>query len=82
VTTIGREDVWKVQQHAAELGGHLRSGLEDTFYLPDGQKARSNAVLIEALAACAQRAGRQIASPDEARQLLQLSHKEMAGSAR
>jgi 3-keto-5-aminohexanoate cleavage enzyme len=82
VTTIGREDVWKVQQHAAELGGHLRSGLEDTFYLPDGQKARSNAALIEALAACAQRAGRQIASPDEARRLLQLSHKDMVGSAR
>ena len=26
----------------AELGGHLRTGLEDTFYLPDGSKYGSN----------------------------------------
>ena len=66
-TLIGRAEVWPVHQKTAELGGHLRTGLEDTFYLPDGSRAGGNGVLIEALAACARRAGRAIASPDEAR---------------
>jgi uncharacterized protein (DUF849 family) len=64
---IGREDVWPVHQRTAELGGHLRTGLEDTFYLPDGSKAASNGQLIEALAQVAERAGRRVASAAEAR---------------
>ena len=73
-TLIGRAEVWPVHQRAAELGGMLRTGLEDTFYLPDGSRASGNGVLVEALAACARRAGREIANPDEARRLLGLSH--------
>ena len=47
--------------------GMLRTGLEDTFYLPNGDKASGNGVLIAALAECARKAGRSIASPVEAR---------------
>jgi uncharacterized protein (DUF849 family) len=72
VTAIGRQDVWPLHQRAAELGGALRTGLEDTFYLPDGERAQSNGELIAAIAACAERAGRGIASPDEARAALRL----------
>ncbi len=50
----------------------LRTGLEDTFYLPNGDKASGNGVLIEALADCARKAGRAIASPAEARAMLGL----------
>ena len=75
-TLIGREEIWPVHQKTAELGGMLRSGLEDTFYLPSGERASGNGVLIEALAACAQRAGRSVASADEARSLLGLSAKQ------
>jgi 3-keto-5-aminohexanoate cleavage enzyme len=71
-TLIGRAEVWPVHQKTADLGGHLRTGLEDTFYLPNGERASGNGVLIEALAACARRAGRAVASPDEARQALGL----------
>jgi 3-keto-5-aminohexanoate cleavage enzyme len=71
-TLIGRAEIWPVHQRTAELGGMLRSGLEDTFYLPDGARAGGNGVLIEALAACARRAGREVASPAEARQRLGL----------
>jgi 3-keto-5-aminohexanoate cleavage enzyme len=71
-TLIGRTEIWPVHQRAAELGGMLRTGLEDTFYLPSGEKAACNGALIEALAACARRAGREIASPGEARQMLNL----------
>jgi len=72
-TLIGRAEVWPVHQRTAELGGHLRTGLEDTFYLPDGSRATGNGVLIEALATCARRAGRAVATPAEARALLGLA---------
>lgn len=71
-TVIGRDDVWPVHMRAAELGGNLRTGLEDCFYLPDGEKATSNGPMIEALAACAQGAGRGVTSPAETRTALGL----------
>lgn len=72
-TLIGREEIWPVHQRAAELGGMLRTGLEDTFYMPDGSRAKGNGQLIEALAQCARKAGREVASPAESRALLGLS---------
>jgi hypothetical protein len=48
----------------------LRTGVEDTFYLPNGEKTSGNGQLIEALVACAREAGREIASPEEARTIL------------
>ncbi len=67
---IGRQEVWDVHRATAELGGHLRTGLEDTFYLPDGSRAASNGDLVEALASVARETGREIASPAEARAML------------
>ena len=69
-TLIGRGEIWPVHQRAAELGGMLRTGLEDTFYLPGGERATGNGVLIEALARCARDAGREVASAAEARAML------------
>ena len=71
-TCIGRAEIWPVHRRAAELGGHLRSGLEDTFYLPGGERATDNAQTVEALARIAREVGREVASPAEARQLLAL----------
>jgi len=67
---IGRTEVWDAHRRSAELGGHLRTGLEDTFYLPNGDKATSNGPLIEALVATAREVGREIATPDEVREML------------
>lgn len=79
---IGRDEVWPVHRKTAELGGHLRTGLEDTFYLPDGGTAKSNGPLIEALARVAREAGRDIASPAEARAFLaQPTHPRAAAEA-
>jgi uncharacterized protein (DUF849 family) len=64
---IGREEVWKVHARCAELGGDVRTGLEDTFYLPDGSKASSNGRLVEALVALVRRTGREPATPAETR---------------
>jgi uncharacterized protein (DUF849 family) len=71
-TLIGRAEIWPLHQKTAELGGMLRSGLEDTFYLPGGARATGNGVLIEALAACARNAGREVATPAQARRRLGL----------
>ncbi|MHB8949174.1 MAG: beta-keto acid cleavage family enzyme [Rhodoferax sp.] len=74
-TLIGRTEIWPVHQKTADLGGMLRTGLEDTFYLPSGERAKGNGELITALAACARNAGRSVASPAEARVLLGLAHR-------
>lgn len=72
VTAIGRAEVWKLHRKAAELGANLRSGLEDTFYLENGSLTDSNGPLIEALAKIAKEMGRDVATPNEARQILKL----------
>jgi uncharacterized protein (DUF849 family) len=74
VTAIGRAEIWPLHRRCAELGGHLRTGLEDTFYRPDGSKVTSNGQLIETMAATARQAGREIASPAEARRIFKLAH--------
>jgi len=72
VTAIGRAEIWRLHRRAAELGGDLRTGLEDTFYLPDGAKAASNGPVVEGLARYAREAGRAVASAAEAREALGL----------
>jgi uncharacterized protein (DUF849 family) len=72
VTAIGRAEIWPLHQCAAELGGDLRTGLEDSFYLPGGEKASSNGPMVEALVGVARAAGREIADPSEAHALMQL----------
>jgi len=72
VTAIGRASIWPLHRRTAELGGNLRTGLEDTFYLPDGSKATGNGQLIDAIVRVARDCGREIASPAEARSILQI----------
>ncbi len=72
VIAVGREEIWPLHRRSVELGGNVRTGLEDTFYLPDGAKAGSNGALVEALAGIVREVGRDIASPSEAREILGL----------
>ncbi len=72
VTAIGRQEIWALHRRCAELGGNLRTGVEDTFYLPSGDKTTGNGQLIETMANMAREVGREIASPEEARALLHL----------
>ncbi len=72
VTAIGRAEIWPLHRRAAQLGGDLRTGLEDAIHLPAGGRAASNGDLVAALAQVAREAGRAIASPGEARALLGL----------
>ncbi|OUS06072.1 3-keto-5-aminohexanoate cleavage protein [Gammaproteobacteria bacterium 42_54_T18] len=70
VTAIGRQEIWALHQKTAELGGQLRTGVEDTFYLPSGEKTTGNGQLIDAMVKIAEQAGRVIATPEEARKIV------------
>ena len=71
VIAISREQ-WKLVAAAASLGGNVRVGLEDNFYLPDGEMASSNGDLVGAAARAIELSGRTVADPAEARRLLSL----------
>jgi 3-keto-5-aminohexanoate cleavage enzyme len=61
---------WALIAAAAALGGNVRAGLEDNFYLPDGEMARSNGDLIAKAREIVENAGRRVATVAEARELL------------
>ena len=69
VIGISREQ-WQLVAAALTLGGSIRVGLEDNFYLPNGEMARSNGDLIAKARQMAEDAGRRPATVDEARGLL------------
>ena len=71
VIGIGR-DQWLLVSAAAALGGNVRVGLEDNFYLPSREMASSNGDLVAAAAQIVELSGRRVASPSEARTLLSL----------
>jgi len=62
-------------EHAIELGGHVRVGLEDNLYLEKGVYAISNAVLVERAVELIHSAGAEVATVAESRQLLSLPPK-------
>jgi uncharacterized protein (DUF849 family) len=57
---------------AAILGGHVRVGLEDNLYIARGRMASGNAQLVERARAIVEALGSQVATPQEARQILGL----------
>ena len=57
---------------SAILGGHVRVGLEDSLYLGKGQMAKSNAEQVAKIRAIIEQLSLQVASPDEAREMLAL----------
>jgi uncharacterized protein (DUF849 family) len=72
VVGISREQ-WSLCAAALALGGNIRVGLEDNFYLPDNTMARSNGDLVAQGVALARSAGREVASVAEARAMLGLN---------
>ena len=63
-------DQWRLVAASAALGGNVRVGLEDNFYLPDGEMARSNGDLIARARRIVEDVGRRVATVAEARELL------------
>jgi 3-keto-5-aminohexanoate cleavage enzyme len=63
-------DQWRLVASAAANGGNVRVGLEDNFYLPEGEMARSNGDLIARARRLVEDVGRRAATVAEARELL------------
>jgi len=62
----------KVAAMAASMGGHVRVGLEDSLYLSRGRLAVSNAEQVTRVRQIIEGLGHEIATPDEAREILSL----------
>ncbi|MFB6131231.1 MAG: 3-keto-5-aminohexanoate cleavage protein [Salinigranum sp.] len=62
---------------SVSVGGHARVGLEDNLYLGPGEKAESNAALVEKMVELTHDlTGRGIATPEETREFLGLKGAE------
>jgi 3-keto-5-aminohexanoate cleavage enzyme len=69
VIGISREQ-WLLIGAALTMGGSIRVGLEDNFYLPNGEMARSNGDLVAKARQMTEDVGRRPATVAEARELL------------
>ncbi|HSW58182.1 MAG TPA: 3-keto-5-aminohexanoate cleavage protein [Dehalococcoidales bacterium] len=58
------------------MGGHVRVGLEDNLFVSKGVLAKGSWELVEKVVRLARELGREIATPDEARQILGLKGKD------
>jgi uncharacterized protein (DUF849 family) len=63
-------DQWSLIAASLTLGGNIRVGLEDNFYLPNGDMARSNGDLVAKARQMVEDVGRRVATVAEARELL------------
>jgi 3-keto-5-aminohexanoate cleavage enzyme len=54
------------------LGGHIRVGMEDNIYYRRGEIAKTNAQFVERIIRIAKEYGREVATPEDARQILNL----------
>ena len=63
---------WEVNQWCLEAGGHVRTGLEDNVKFDQSRLAASNAELVKKVADACESYGRRVATPAEARLLLDL----------
>ena len=72
VIGLSREQ-WRMVAAALSLGGDVRVGLEDNFYLPGGEMATSNGDLVERAVRMARDVGREPATVDQAKEILNIS---------
>ena len=71
VIAISRKQ-WQMAAVACTMNGNFRVGLEDNFYLPNGEMAKSNGECVEAGVRLARMMGREVASIAETREMLNL----------
>ena len=63
---------FRVAAQAATLGGNVRVGLEDSLWAGRGELAISNAVQVRKVRNIIENLGLEVATPEEAREMLQL----------
>ncbi|VTU32057.1 3-keto-5-aminohexanoate cleavage protein [Variovorax sp. PBL-E5] len=69
----------KVAAMAASMGGNVRVGLEDSLWIGKGRLAKSNAEQVHQVRAILEGLGLEIATADEAREILQLKGASAVG---
>lgn len=74
VAGIGRSET-PLAVMAIILGGNVRVGFEDNIYYSKGVLAKSNAELVERVVRISKEIGREVATPDEAREILGIKKK-------
>jgi 3-keto-5-aminohexanoate cleavage enzyme len=72
VAGIGRFEM-PMAELALRLGGHVRVGLEDNLFLSKGVLAKGNHELVAAAVRMVREAGRELATPAEARRILEIA---------
>jgi uncharacterized protein (DUF849 family) len=68
-----------VATQAVALGGNLRVGLEDSLWLGPGTLAESNAAQVRAARQVVEGLGLEVATPDDAREILGLKGRANVG---
>ena len=76
VLAAGRHQMPLITQ-AAMMGGNVRVGLEDSLYIGRGQLAASNAEQVTKIRRILTELGFEVASPDDARQMLALKGRDL-----
>lgn len=71
VLGAGRNQM-QIAAMAASMGGNVRVGLEDSLWIGKGQLAKSNAEQVTRVRQIIEGLGKEIATPDDAREILQL----------
>ena len=71
VAGIGRFEL-PLSAVAITMGGHVRVGFEDNIFYKKGELAKNNAQLVKRIVRLAGEYGREVASPKEARNILEL----------
>ncbi|MGY4398966.1 uncharacterized protein (DUF849 family) [Sphingomonas sp. UYAg733] len=64
---------------AAAMGGNVRVGLEDSLWLGAGRLAETNATQVKQVRKIIEGLGLEVATPDEARDILELKGKDRVG---
>lgn len=71
VAGVGKYE-FPMAEHALEMGGHVRVGLEDNVYLKKGVLAEGSWQLVDKVSSMAEAVGRELADPSIARDMLGL----------
>ena len=79
VAGIGRHQL-PMAELSLRMGGHARCGLEDNIHLRKGVLAKGSFELVAAVAELARKAGREVATPAQAREILFRRGQPAAGT--
>jgi len=71
IVSIGRHQL-PLSTMAVALGGNIRVGMEDNVFYRRGELAKSNAQLVERAVRIVRELGREVATPEEAREMLHM----------